>query len=44
MGQPVVHWEIGGRDGAKLPEFYRTPRIAMFVDPEGHPIGLVKPA
>ena len=24
MGQPVVHWEIGGRDGTKLHEFYRT--------------------
>jgi uncharacterized protein len=24
VGQPVVHWEIGGRDGSKLHEFYRT--------------------
>lgn len=24
MGQPVVHWEIGARDGAKLQEFYRA--------------------
>ena len=24
MGQPVVHWEIGARDGTKLHEFYRT--------------------
>lgn len=22
MANPVVHWEIGGRDGAKLQEFY----------------------
>ena len=24
MGQPVVHWEIGARDGTKLHEFYRS--------------------
>ena len=24
MGQPVVHWEIGAREGSKLHEFYRT--------------------
>jgi predicted enzyme related to lactoylglutathione lyase len=24
VGQPVVHWEIGARDGSKLQEFYRT--------------------
>ena len=24
MGQPVVHWEIGGRDGTKLHSFYST--------------------
>ena len=22
MGQPVVHWEIAGKDAAKLQEFY----------------------
>jgi hypothetical protein len=37
VGQPVVHWEIGARDGAKLQEFYRT----LFdwkiqVDPQFH--------
>jgi predicted enzyme related to lactoylglutathione lyase len=24
VGQPVVHWEIGARDGTKLHEFYST--------------------
>lgn len=24
MGQPVVHWEIGARDGSKLHQFYST--------------------
>jgi uncharacterized protein len=24
VGQPVIHWEIGARDGAKLNEFYST--------------------
>jgi predicted enzyme related to lactoylglutathione lyase len=24
VGQPVVHWEIGARDGTKLHEFYRS--------------------
>jgi predicted enzyme related to lactoylglutathione lyase len=24
VGQPVVHWEIGARDGSKLHEFYRS--------------------
>jgi predicted enzyme related to lactoylglutathione lyase len=24
VGQPVVHWEIGARDGTKLNEFYST--------------------
>jgi predicted enzyme related to lactoylglutathione lyase len=37
MGQPVVHWEIGARNGSKLHEFYR----ALFdwkiqVDPQFH--------
>jgi predicted enzyme related to lactoylglutathione lyase len=37
MGQPVVHWEIGARDGKKLHEFYST----LFdwkiqVDPQFH--------
>jgi predicted enzyme related to lactoylglutathione lyase len=37
MGQPVVHWEIGARDGSKLHEFYS----ALFdwkiqVDPQLH--------
>lgn len=32
MGQPVIHFEVIGKDGDKL----RT-------DPEGHAIGVVKP-
>jgi uncharacterized protein len=37
VGQPVVHWEIGGRDGTKLHEFYSS----LFdwkiqVDPQFH--------
>jgi uncharacterized protein len=37
VGQPVVHWEIGARDGSKLHEFYRSLfdwKIA--VDPQFH--------
>jgi predicted enzyme related to lactoylglutathione lyase len=44
MGNPVVHFEIAGRDGEKLEEFYRT----LFgwaierQDIEGQPYGMIQ--
>jgi len=37
MGQPVVHFEVIGKDGEKLRGYY-----AELFDWEGHPIGLFK--
>jgi hypothetical protein len=38
MGQPVVHFEVMGPE--KMSEVILE--IALFTDPEGHVIGLVK--
>ncbi|MGH9290791.1 MAG: hypothetical protein ACRD0V_21260 [Acidimicrobiales bacterium] len=40
MGQPVVHFEVTGKDYAALQSFYS--QLGMFNDPERHLIGVVK--
>jgi hypothetical protein len=50
MGQPVVHFEVVGKDGDKLrtrvmgPQKMDNPpiEIGLFTDPEVHVIGVVK--
>jgi predicted enzyme related to lactoylglutathione lyase len=49
MANPVIHFEVLGKDAAALQRFYGEafgygPTIALFADPEGHVVGLVKAA
>jgi hypothetical protein len=45
MGQPVVHFEIIGKDVERLHGFYSDLfGCGLFNDPEGHVVGVVKSA
>jgi len=43
LGNPVIHFEVLGKDPVVLQKFYKDAgHIALIADPEGHVVGLVK--